>query len=398
MDEYDVKEVQTLRNLQWLEDCAIRLICVLALDKFGDYVFDNAVAPVRETVAQALGMVVRHLPRDHLSRVIEALSGLESAGEWEVRHSGFLGVKYVITVWGADEQISNYILKNQLPAILGGLQDLEDDVRLVSADCLIPIVDIIAKLDIASVSKTLITCWDAFLEIDDLTASTTSVTKLLSLLYAKLNPEYLTASSLSLEKLIPRLWPFFRHNILSVRKGVVTTLHRLVQIGNCRNWIEPVLENLMRLLFQNVVLDVDDTVVQLSFELWRTIVENLDSSSLQKATVNHLPSWIGIVTTPNGSPIPRQNLCVVCHSNSLGGGESNSVPLCDRPTAESPMRIVASQCLGILASKWQNMLVNGQEVNHMQAYLFQLLTSGSATSRQVTIVLLCLIRRLPHLL
>ena len=28
-------------NLVWLEDCAARLICVLALDRFGDYVSDQ---------------------------------------------------------------------------------------------------------------------------------------------------------------------------------------------------------------------------------------------------------------------------------------------------------------------------------------------------------------------
>lgn len=39
----------------WLEDMAVRLVCVLALDRFGDFVSDQVVAPVRETCAQALG-------------------------------------------------------------------------------------------------------------------------------------------------------------------------------------------------------------------------------------------------------------------------------------------------------------------------------------------------------
>ena len=30
-------------NLAWLEDCAARLICVLALDRFGDYVSDQVL-------------------------------------------------------------------------------------------------------------------------------------------------------------------------------------------------------------------------------------------------------------------------------------------------------------------------------------------------------------------
>ena len=40
----------------YLEDVSLRLLCVLALDRFGDFVSDQVVAPVRETCAQALGM------------------------------------------------------------------------------------------------------------------------------------------------------------------------------------------------------------------------------------------------------------------------------------------------------------------------------------------------------
>lgn len=39
----------------WLEDVSLRLICVLGLDRFGDFVSDQVVAPVRETCAQVLG-------------------------------------------------------------------------------------------------------------------------------------------------------------------------------------------------------------------------------------------------------------------------------------------------------------------------------------------------------
>lgn len=39
----------------WLWCVCQRLVCVLALDSFGDYLSDQVVAPVRETVAQSLG-------------------------------------------------------------------------------------------------------------------------------------------------------------------------------------------------------------------------------------------------------------------------------------------------------------------------------------------------------
>lgn len=44
----------------WLEDLSLRLLCVLALDRFGDFISDQVVAPVRETCAQCLGILIFH--------------------------------------------------------------------------------------------------------------------------------------------------------------------------------------------------------------------------------------------------------------------------------------------------------------------------------------------------
>ena len=39
-------------NAGWLEDMALRLLCVCALDRFGDFGSDQVIAPVRNTCAQ----------------------------------------------------------------------------------------------------------------------------------------------------------------------------------------------------------------------------------------------------------------------------------------------------------------------------------------------------------
>lgn len=52
-----IKHVQETYRQRWLEDLAVRLFCVLALDRFSDFVGDQYVAPVRETCAQVLGVV-----------------------------------------------------------------------------------------------------------------------------------------------------------------------------------------------------------------------------------------------------------------------------------------------------------------------------------------------------
>nr|GME00650.1 TATA-binding protein-associated factor BTAF1 isoform X1 [Ipomoea batatas] len=60
-----------LKNSEFLQDCAIRFLCILSLDRFGDYVSDQVVAPVRETCAQALGAVLKYM---HPTLVYETLS------------------------------------------------------------------------------------------------------------------------------------------------------------------------------------------------------------------------------------------------------------------------------------------------------------------------------------
>ena len=38
-------------NLQWLEDCAVRLLCVLALDRFGDFTSDQVLQCLAATIS-----------------------------------------------------------------------------------------------------------------------------------------------------------------------------------------------------------------------------------------------------------------------------------------------------------------------------------------------------------
>jgi len=84
---------------RWLEDAALRLLCVLCLDRFGDFVSDQVVAPVRETCAQVLGTLVKEIQASKVQRIVDILLQLiQHKSEWEVRHGGLLGLKYVFVV------------------------------------------------------------------------------------------------------------------------------------------------------------------------------------------------------------------------------------------------------------------------------------------------------------
>lgn len=98
------------RHMAWLEDVSIRLICVLALDRFADFVGDQAVVPVRETCAQTLAVVMNHsTPKLCLQVVNEGILNLIAykgvtadaharPSAWEVRHAALIGLKYWMAV------------------------------------------------------------------------------------------------------------------------------------------------------------------------------------------------------------------------------------------------------------------------------------------------------------
>ena len=98
-----------------LFDTARSLLTLLALDRFGDFLGDTVIAPVRETAAQTLGVLFKSLGFGATQEVHEGLMlmimqpwakrGKEAAGlekgekfAWEVRHAGMLGLKYEVAV------------------------------------------------------------------------------------------------------------------------------------------------------------------------------------------------------------------------------------------------------------------------------------------------------------
>ena len=82
------------------KDVAGRCICLLALDRFGDYSLGSAVAPVREIAGQLFALVLASWTEGSL--VEQALVRLKSLVNdddlWEVRHGGFVGLKYLVAV------------------------------------------------------------------------------------------------------------------------------------------------------------------------------------------------------------------------------------------------------------------------------------------------------------
>lgn len=90
---------------------AAKLLSVFVLDRFGDFVADQVMAPVRESATQALAALLTHTPVACVQHVHKNLLDMicqdfpknekyqaKIAYVWQVRHAGLLGLKYEVAV------------------------------------------------------------------------------------------------------------------------------------------------------------------------------------------------------------------------------------------------------------------------------------------------------------
>lgn len=119
-------EENEIAHEKWCNDLSAKLLCVLVLDRFGDFVTDQVIAPVREMVSQTLASLLIHMPRRSVLHVHSILLQMtqqafaipptinsndspkakskvkeekeQKAHIWEIRHAGLLGIKYEVAV------------------------------------------------------------------------------------------------------------------------------------------------------------------------------------------------------------------------------------------------------------------------------------------------------------
>ncbi|KAH6823556.1 ROOT GROWTH DEFECTIVE 3 [Perilla frutescens var. hirtella] len=444
-----------LRNCEFLQDCAIRFLCVLSLDRFGDYVSDQVVAPVRETCAQALGAVFKYMPPKSVRDTLTALLQMQRRPEWEIRHGSLLGIKYLVAV---RQEMLHDLLGYVLPACRTGLEDPDDDVRAVAAEALIPTSAAIASLKGPVLHSIIMLLWDILLDLDDLSPSTSSVMNLLAEIYSQeemipktfgtlgskekpeldLNELDLTddfeegMSSLEnpymLSTLAPRLWPFMRHSITSVRLSAILTLERLLEAGYRRSindesssfWPSFIVADTLRIVFQNLLLESNEEILQCSERVWN-ILTKCQVEDLENAVKLYFSSWIELATTPYGSPLdatkmfwpvalPRKSQvkaaakmrAVMLESEnqknkalesteSVSGEQNGDVSAnstkivvgADLDISVTYTRVVTSAALGLMASK-----LNGSSLQYVFDPLWKGLTSLSGVQRQVVSMVL----------
>ncbi|KAI0247046.1 SNF2 chromatin remodeling protein [Lactifluus subvellereus] len=371
---------------RWCNGLAAKLLCVFILDRFGDFVSDQVVAPVRETVSQTLASLLLHMPPRSVLHVHSVLlqmirqdftiptgakgPGKEKSHIWEVRHAGLLGIKYEVAVrsdvveaaassevkleddvnveggvrrWtamttksaspgvgqdiGLDVKMESmqeenviktgttlpepgpqHILQDVVDAAVLGLGDRDDDVRSVAASCLIPVATHLVRQLPTCLSLVLAVLWDCLGDMkDDLSSSVGAVMDLLGKLVSYEEVIEILGNnsvSLPLSDLAPKLFPFFRHTIPTVRLAVVETLHSFMNVASLpKDWVAT---PLLRLFFQNLIVEERTDIRDATIAAWNTAIDLLHSRPGWMETVITSPQlleWFETMMTPMGFPI-----------------------------------------------------------------------------------------------
>ncbi|XP_058206166.1 TATA-binding protein-associated factor BTAF1 isoform X3 [Rhododendron vialii] len=447
-----------LKNWAFIQDSVIRFLCLLSLDRFGDYVSDQVVAPVRETCAQALGAVLKYMHPTLVHETLNMLLQMQCRPEWEIRHGSLLGIKYLVAV---RQEMLNDLLGQVLPACKAGLEDPDDDVRAVAAEALLPSAAAIVSQNGPTLHSVVMLLWDILLDLDDLSPSTSSVMNLLAEIYSREEMIPMMSGAVTskgkqefdlnemvglddpfegtvryenpyvLSTLAPRLWPFMRHSITSVRYSAIRTLERLLEAGIKSNmsecpstslWSSFILGDTLRIVFQNLLLESNEEILYCSERVWRLLLQ-CSVEDLEAAAKLYFSSWLELATTPYGSPLdatkmfwpaalPRKShfkaaakmralklesdSCVNATSDSakatnipqerIGDPSSNPSKIivgADVEMSVARTRVVTASALGILASKLQEGCMQ-----YVVDSLWTALASLSGVQRQVAAMVL----------
>ncbi|KAF7359286.1 TBP associated factor [Mycena sanguinolenta] len=334
---------------KWCNDLSAKCLCVFVLDRFGDFVSDQVVAPVRETVSQTLAALLLHMPRRSVGHVHAILLQMiqqdvpapprangngkprgkgrkavepveqDKTHVWEVRHAGLLGIKYEVAVRNdlfalkarvkaeedaamavdgevkpeQEESDSEFdengreVLRGVVEAAILGLGDRDDDVRSVAASCLLPVAEHLVQQLPEALDRVLVVLWHCLSDMkDDLSSSVGAVMDLLGRLVSYEKVIALLADeTLPLTTLAPTLFPFFRHTIPNVRLAVVKTLASFMAVPTLPR--DWIAAPFLQLLFQNLVAEERTDIRDASLAAWRAALTVLAGT----------PGWLDSVVT-----------------------------------------------------------------------------------------------------
>lgn len=282
----------------WIDFLLGDILLVLGLDRFGDFIGDQVVAPVKETAAQLFALIYKRLDLEKrnclVTRHVRALMNFE---QWQVRHAGLLGLKHILANLesvGAIGELSDRVVDL--------LSDGDEDVRSVAAEVLCSLLSSgrHASIDL----KKTFGCLQILLQgLDELSPSVAPILDLLGQLVS-LDAAFVVDSA--------ALLPFLRHASAKVRRQVIKVLGAMSAAGP--EEIEIILVQLIQSMAVELDREINDSTLSLSLDLL-TIT---DREALFKDE-RVLDNLFEIATCPLGHPYNPNNFKFLPGSDGPAG-------------------------------------------------------------------------------
>ncbi|KAJ7063461.1 SNF2 superfamily chromatin remodeling protein [Mycena amicta] len=327
---------------KWCNDLSAQCLCMFVLDRFGDFVSDQVIAPVRETVSQTLAALLLHMPRRSVARVHSILLQMiqqnfpippappvpvtngrnakqrqkarapdkDRTHIWEVRHAGLLGIKYEVAVRNdlfaatiktngdlmhvdgetelVKEEEKNVdldltgkeVLRGVVEAAILGLGDRDDDVRSVAASCLLPVAEHLVTQLPEALDRVLLVLWTCLSDMkDDLSSSVGTVMDLLGKLVSYDQVIAILAGG-DFALPLTSLAP----TLFPFFRHTIPNV-RLAVVNTLTSFMEVpslprdwIQDDFLRLLFQNLIAEEREDVRSASLVAWRTALTVLVQS------------------------------------------------------------------------------------------------------------------------
>lgn len=248
------------------------------------------------------------------------------------------------------------------------------------------------------------TLWDALEELDELSASTQSVLRLLSELLQHLTQarpaaiEHCHREKTPLNRLVARLWPFLRLPSSAIRQATLDALAGIVLAvtdAGLGQLLQPILCEALSHTFQALLLEEVPVIVPAVRTLWRGLLRLCTPDVLAAAARPRLVAWCSLLVTPAGRPLdrtllllPPATVAAQRRTGSAGrrrpngtggyviGGPAQFINI-DAEVVQAA-RLEGADALGLLAARWQEDGVKPVELYELAR---QLIEPNSATKR-----------------
>uniref|UniRef100_A0AAV1U6L3 Uncharacterized protein n=1 Tax=Peronospora matthiolae TaxID=2874970 RepID=A0AAV1U6L3_9STRA len=283
---------------KWLEECLVRCICVLALDRFVDYSADGSISPVREVCAQVFGLLLGSVSgKSMLVRYLQVVRTLFSGLTWHACHGALLGLKYLVRAHCNHGLVLVPLFFNDIVTVFSQAET-EEDVSILAADMIRDFVFYLDQVEPAAITKTATLLWKSMELHEKVGLIGISVVQALSAWYNHSPVAWLLQRDKGVNE---ALWqnlsytiPMLHHPLQSVRVSSATCAAAILSCGSTS--MNPNVVCFGRAFLPHLLLQVrlekHEPVQRSLLSTWKRVVSTLSNGALLVDVVaEYLPIW-----------------------------------------------------------------------------------------------------------